>query len=343
MRCHVDARCLSGERTGIGVFTASVLAHWPEGVPVRHVRTGEDGVQHDRRLWHLRVAWSVLRTGEPYLSTDSLVVPALLGRRATVVVHDLATLDQPATHHWRARAFYRALLGVVCRRAGAVVVPTEATREALVRRHPGVAGRVHVALEAPRELPGDGRLPPGVAEPYVLHTGTHEPRKNVLALVEAFLAADLPADWSLVLAGKAGWLGEDEARRLDELVAGHAQVVRLGFVGDAELGALYDAASVFCYPSSYEGFGLPVVEAMRAGVPVVVTDAAALTEVAGGAAEVVPLGPGLAQRLTTTLAALAADPARRDALAQRGRARAQDFSWQRTADAVHAAVAATGA
>jgi glycosyltransferase involved in cell wall biosynthesis len=342
MDCHLDARCLSGQRTGIGVFTAEVVAHWPDTALVLHVRTGQQGDRHHGRLWHLRTAVAVRREGGRYLSTDSLIVPVLLGRRATVVVHDLATLEHAQAHHRRARLFYRALLRLACRRVGAVVVPSQATRTALVRRHPSVQRRVHVAPEAPRSLPPAARLPAGVRPPYVLNTGTHEPRKNVLALVEGFLSSGLPEQWQLVLAGRAGWLSPQDAERLDVLVSGAGgRVLRLGFVDDAVLHALYDAADLFAYPSAYEGFGLPVVEAMLAGVPVVTTDAPALLEVAGGAAHVVPLGPGLASRLGAALAALAQDaPARAD-LAARGRARAAEFDWSRTARAVHLAVSTT--
>jgi glycosyltransferase involved in cell wall biosynthesis len=118
-------------------------------------------------------------------------------------------------------------------------------------------------------------------------------------------------------------------------------VVRLGFVTDEELAALYEAAAIFAYPSSYEGFGLPVLEAMSYGVPVVITDAAAPLEVAGGAATVVPLGPDLAERLGAALAALVNDPTERHELGQRGRERAQQFDWESTARGVVAAVLST--
>jgi glycosyltransferase involved in cell wall biosynthesis len=334
---------LHGKRTGIGVFAAEIVAHWPDEPLVQHVRAGQPGDREHGRLWHLRTAWEVRRSGERYLSPDSLIVPTLLGRRATVAVHDLATLEQPENHHLRARLFYRALLGLACRRVGAVIVPTAATRDALVARHPGVASRVHLAPYAPRRIEVQGELPAQVRRPFVLHTGTHEPRKNVIALVEGFLSAPVPEPWQLVLAGKPGWLSPEDSARLDGLVErSGGRVLRLGFVDDATLAALYDEADVFAYPSSYEGFGLPVLEAMLCATAVVTTDAAAVAEVSGGAARTVPLGPGLPERLGAALAELAADPAAREELVAKGLRRAAEFDWARTAAQVHAAVAGTG-
>jgi alpha-1,3-rhamnosyl/mannosyltransferase len=334
--CHLDARCLEGPRTGIGVVTAEVVRRWPEQPALRpHPR-----VEHGR-LWHLAVAHQVRREGGRYLSTDSLIVPTLLGRRATATVLDLAPVLHPQTQTRRTRLAYRLLLRAACRRVGAVVVPSEATRDDLVARYPFVAPRLHLAPLAARTLPSGGARPAGLTGPYVLHTGTHEPRKNVRALVEGFLA-HVPAPWQLVLAGKPGWLDEQERDRLDALVDGAGgRVLRLGFVPDEVLSTLYAGATLFAYPSSYEGFGLPVLEAMTHGIPTVVADATAVREVAGDAAEVVALGPGLADRLGRTLARLAGDEAAREELARRGRARAALFSWDRTTKAYVAAVLST--
>ncbi|HUR51580.1 MAG TPA: glycosyltransferase family 1 protein [Mycobacteriales bacterium] len=332
---HVDGRCLEGQRTGIGVFTAEVVTRWPVPEELRVHGRGRGGP-----LWHLRTARAARRAGGRYLSSDSLIVPTLLGRSATVAVHDLAPVLHPGTQTLRTRAAYRLLLGLACRRVGAVVVPTLATAGDLVALHPRVKNRVHVVPYSSRTLPA-GALPPGVRSPYVLHAGTHEPRKGVPALVEAFLegAAD---EWQLVLAGRPGWLSEPDKQRLDALVsAGGDRVLRLGFVTDEELGALYAHASLFAYPSDYEGFGLPVLEAMVAGVPVLIADATAVVEVAGDAARVVGRGPGLADRLAEALKELTRDAAARAALVEAGRRRAAGFSWDRTAAGVRDAVLST--
>jgi alpha-1,3-rhamnosyl/mannosyltransferase len=168
---------------------------------------------------------------------------------------------------------------------------------------------------------------------FVLSVGTLEPRKNLVRLIEAWVALPEAVRNAHVLAlvGPTGW--EMDAT----LAAVHARpddVRLLGFVSDDELAALYAGAAAFAYPSLYEGFGLPVLEAMSAGAPVVTTTASSLPEVAGDAALLVD--PRDVRALRDALAALLTDPARAAALRAAGRARAAGFTWERTAGATRA-------
>jgi len=171
-------------------------------------------------------------------------------------------------------------------------------------------------------------LPPG-ARRYVLAVGTAEPRKDLPGLVEAFdaVARDRP-DLALVLAGADGW----GAGALEDAVAGAhfaSRIVRTGWVTDAVRSGLLRDAAVLVYPSRYEGFGFPPLEAMAAGIPVVATRVGALPEVIADGASLVPAGDVGA--LAAGIAAILDSPERAEALVASGRRRAAEFSWDRCA------------
>jgi glycosyltransferase involved in cell wall biosynthesis len=201
--------------------------------------------------------------------------------------------------------------------------PTEPalTDPALTDPAPDEPGRDH---PGGREADDDPGLPPEVG-PYVLALGTIEPRKDHPGLVRAFdlLAATHP-ELALVLAGPDGW----GTQALESAIAGSGfarRIVRLGYVSSARRAALLAHAAVFAYPSLYEGFGFPPLEAMSAGVPVVTTDAGALPEVVGEAALIVPAGQ--AERLAGALETAIYDERVRAALVGKGRCRAASFRW----------------
>jgi glycosyltransferase involved in cell wall biosynthesis len=330
----VDARALTGRRTGIATWLAGALSEADQSELVLHVKTGEvsdfpeSQVARHPRGFHLRVAWQTLRADARYLSPDSLIVPILLGKRASVAVHDLAPLARPETQTLRTRIAYRLLLRLAVRRAGHVIVPSQATRDELLRFAPRVR-LVQVIQEAARKLPDPGltpaHRPPDLELPYVLFTGTIEPRKNVPTLVQAFRDA-APSGWQLVIAGGWGWLAEGDRVALQRQAG--EQVRLLGFVDDLTLAALYRDADLFVYPSSYEGFGLPVLEAMAAGVAVITTDTPALRELVRGHAELASL-TDLRAELARLLHVLTSDPVLRQLVAAQGLERASEFSWSR--------------
>ena len=167
--------------------------------------------------------------------------------------------------------------------------------------------------------------------PFVLWTGTREPRKNLARLIEAYrLATADGLELDLVLVGPSGW--HTEQTGLDgELPAG---VRTLGFVSAQDLVALYATCEIFCFPSLYEGFGLPVVEAMGQGSAVITSRGTATEEVAGDAAVLVD--PMDVEALAAALAALGADESERSRLGELGRARAASYTWDATAAATEA-------
>jgi glycosyltransferase involved in cell wall biosynthesis len=174
------------------------------------------------------------------------------------------------------------------------------------------------------------RVKYGLFSPFILYVGTIEPRKNLGRLLRAYtrLRAKYKTPHRLVVAGGLGWLYQDVLREIDELASEH-EVIFLGRVPDEDLPTLYSLADVFAFPSLYEGFGLPPLEAMACGVPVVCSNTSSLPEVVGDAGILV--SPYDIDALSEAIAGLLEDPARRSELAARGRERARLFTWERSA------------
>lgn len=210
------------------------------------------------------------------------------------------------------------LLGVPAERV--VAIPNGVTRPAVAAGTPEAAAEARRGRDLAR------------APRYVLAVGTVEPRKDLPGLVAAFdaLAASDP-DLVLVIVGPDGW-GADALTAAVHRAAHRDRILRLGWASDADRAALLRGASVLAYPSRYEGFGLPPLEAMAAGTPVVTTDSGAIPEVVGDAAVVVPAGD--VEALAGGLAAVLDDEALADGLRSRGAARVERYSWDATADAL---------
>jgi glycosyltransferase involved in cell wall biosynthesis len=280
-------------------------------------------------LWHLLAAARASRACDVFLSTNSYLTAWFTTIPTALVMFDLIAFLPEALPQGRAARIERATLRPALRRAALALCISEATRRDLVERFPDVEARALVTplAASPPAVPADldeVRARHGLARPFVLGVGTLEPRKNLVALIDAW--AGLGTDAELVLVGPPGWEMEEIVRR-----ARAAHVRLLGFVSDADLAALYAMCELFCYPSLYEGFGLPVLEAMAGGAPVVCANTSSLPEVAGDAAVLVdPRDP---QALRAALAALLGDPGERARLREAGRRRAAEFSWERTAAA----------
>jgi glycosyltransferase involved in cell wall biosynthesis len=267
------------------------------------------------------------------------VAPAWGPWRSVVTVHDLAFLLYPGTHTPASRRYY-ATAGQSVRGAERVIAVSQRTASDAVRLLGVDPARIRVVHEAaapwfsPR--PRDGlealaerlRFDPDPNRPYGLFVGTLEPRKNIPLLLEAFAVLRRTIDAQLLIVGARGWLDEP-------ILAAHARS-SLGdaarFVGtldDEDLAVLYSHAGVFVLPSLYEGFGLPVLEAMACGAPVVCSNAGPLPEVAGDAAML--LKPEDPTAWAVSLREVLTTPRIAEQLRQRGFERARTFSWEQTA------------
>jgi glycosyltransferase involved in cell wall biosynthesis len=258
------------------------------------------------------------------------------GRSLVVTVHDAVPFTHPETLTPRGVAWHRAAISRAMRLAGAVVVPTAAVADELRRYAPGPAA-VHVvghgvadALLRPPDAAEADRIAEALRLPdaYVLAVGTIEPRKGLDVLIEAMAAPTAP-DLPVVIAGPAGWGGVD----LTAIASGHGfaagRLHLLGRVSDAELAVVLRRATVLAAPSRAEGFGLPVLEAMAVGVPVVHSDAPALVEVAGNTGVVVKTGDPAA--LADALRSVVDRRAATAEMLRNARLRAEMFSWERAA------------
>jgi glycosyltransferase involved in cell wall biosynthesis len=222
--------------------------------------------------------------------------------------------------------------------ADAVVAVSHSARNDLLRFHHIPDDRVSVVHEAAgpefrriadERLRARIRMRYGLPARFVLYVGAIEPRKNLPRLMEALASARRQGvTHELVCVGPYGWSSRDLYRRVDEL--GLDRVVHFtGYVPVEDLPVIYTLAEMFVFPSIYEGFGLPVVEAMACGTPVITANTSSLAEIADGVAETVD--PHDVDALAGAIVRLALDPDYREALAHRGLARANEFSWSRTA------------
>lgn len=325
----------SGDRRAV-VEALPVEADAPH---VRLVRLPALARLFHRGLWSAPVPAPALPRG---LELDVFHVgefyfPRALGGAAPVVtVHDLTTLVLPHCHPAAGRLRDRRQFEWMKRARPHCIAVSAATAHDLTRLlgiPPEGIDVVHeaAAQNAPPLPPQEVRRAAGVGDaPFILHVGTLEPRKNLVRLIRAFEAlADELVPWRLVLAGRPGWRYDPilSAAR-DSRVSERIHV--LGGVPDPLLSGLYNAAEVVAYPSLYEGFGLPVLEAMRVGRAVLTSDRSSLPEVAGDAALLVD--PESGEAIRAGLERLLRDPALRAELGRRGRERAEQFTWSAAAE-----------
>ena len=358
MRIVFDGTSLRPGRTGVGYYSEHLLSHLAREAP-----GDEIVVVSNRRIdttaalpASVRVATSRWRA--PSMLWMQMLAPGALGALhadvahftngmlplasatpSVVTIHDMSLTLFPQYHPPRRVFLNRPLVDLAARRADAVITVSESAKRDIVRLYNLAPDRVHVIHEAaapsfhpvrdPRWLDRVRRLY-GLGDRLILYVGTIEPRKNLPKLIEAFARRRKTGDLchQLVLAGPYGWLSRGIAGHIERLNVADA-ITFTGYVPFDDLPALYSLAEIFVFPSVYEGFGLPVIEAMACGTPVITGRTPALTEVAGGAIEHVDQLDS--DSLGDAMVSLARRHERRAHLAALGIARARQFSWQRAA------------
>ena len=358
MRIAFDGTALRPGRTGVGYYTEHLLHHLARAasndelivvsnrpidtvapLPAR-VRVATPARRVPRFVWMQTLAAGMLRRVDAdVVHFTNGMLPLASPTPTVVTIHDMSLRLYPRYHPARRVLLNRPLVDLAARRADAIITPSQTAKRDIVSAYDIDPSRVHVVYEAaapsfrrvtdPVELERVRRRY-NLDERVILYVGTIEPRKNLPTLIAAF-AAERRAGrlrHQLVCVGPYGWLSRGIEGQIQRANVGHA-INFTGYVPFEDLPAIYSLAELFVYPSMYEGFGLPVIEAMACGAPVVTGGAGALAEIGGGAIE--RLDRMDAASLGRALVDLAADRDRREALAGAGLERAGLFSWDRAA------------
>jgi glycosyltransferase involved in cell wall biosynthesis len=294
-----------------------------------------------------RLAWE--QSGLPLVATQveadvihspHYSMPLRPGLPTVVTIHDLAFFTAPDTHSPVTATFYKAAIRTSAWRATRLIVPSKATRDEVVRVLEADSTKIDVAYHGVDHTlfnrPGQTQLDRVAARlglhgrPYVAYLGTLEPRKNVPALIAGWAEAvsGLAEPPALVLAGGTGW--SDEVDNAVAAVPAHLRLVRPGYLHFTDLPGFFGGALIVAFPSIGEGFGLPVLEAMACGAPVLTTHRTSLPEVGGDA---VAYTEPDAESIKSSLRALIDDGAQREALGNAGYARSLEFTWAASAQA----------
>ena len=317
---------LGDELSGVGIYSRALLAGLAEAHPEtrfafyyrahRYLKSRHESRPPNARR-RLLVDW--LSPGVDLFHGLNQRLPAGRLRRAVATFHDLFVLSgEYSTPEFRAR--FAAQAKDAAARADAIIAVSEFTKSQVT----GLLGvppeKVRVVHHGVRQL----ALPALARENIILSVGAIQKRKNLARLVAAF--ENLATDWRLVLAGSAGFGAAEIEERIQASPA-RPRIHVTGYVTDVELAQWYARASIFAFPSLDEGFGIPVIEAMAAGIPVITSNRSALAEVAGTAALLVDAER--TEAIAQALGELVLSPERREELAQRGRERATLFTWEK--------------
>ena len=361
MRVLLDVSAVPARPVGAGVYTIQIAsrlaAHpdvdlvlvtrvddadrWAEIAPDAELHAEVPTRRPARLVWEQRRAPELARRVRADLwHGPHYTMPLRVGIPSVVTIHDLTFFDHPEWHERSKVAFFRRMIRASVRRATGLISVSDHTARRLeavlhptqpvtVAAHGVDHERFTTAADPAADLATLART--GIAEPYVAFVGTIEPRKDVPALVRAFAAiADAHPGLRLVLAGADGW-GADAVRDTVAASGRTTRILRPGYLPAEALAPFLRRAAVVAYPSLEEGFGLPALEALACGAPVVTTSGSAMADVCGDAALLVP--PARPDLLAAALGTVLDDPATAARLRAAGPVRAAGFTWESALDA----------
>ncbi len=353
LRVLVDAHMIGSRETGNETYVLNLLQELAQlpgiecgaaiasnHVPAGRLKNVELVPLHSSGNWSrlLYTLPGACRSWKADILHVTYVGPFFAPCPMVVAVHDVAFKRYSQFFSPRDRLLFATLLPITLRRASAVTTISQHAKQEILDAYPFLAGKVHVTLPAPSILfqPIDeadalqavlARY--GIRREFILAVGNLQPRKNLLRLINAFASIRRQVEsLQLVIAGKAQWKSSMVYAEVERLGL-ERDVIFTGYVPDEDLVLLYNAAKIFVYPSIYEGFGLPILEAMACGTPVVASNTSSMPEVAGDAALLID--PYQEKQIEGAIQQILSDPELASSLSQKGLKRARQFSWHRTA------------
>ena len=300
------------------------------------VQANESALNH--HWWTIGLPLYVQQNGITLFHGTNYYVPFWNRCRTIVTIHDLSLLLHPHTHEAELVRDAARYFPATARMASKIITDSESVKREICEHLRVRPEKIAVVPLAPRRAfrpvaagqAEAARRRLGVAEEFLLFVGTVEPRKNLLTLVRALVELTRHTDLrpQLVIAGQKGWLTDDLFALIEESGLG-PRILFTGYISDADLAALYSSCRVSIYPSLYEGFGLPPLEAMSCGAPVITSRIPVIRETVGEAARLIE--PTNVPELAASIVELWESAAERERLSELGRIRAAGFTWERTA------------
>ena len=349
-----------GNRSGIGMYTYELAKRMPRGsnleftgnifnflgrsdntgalskieMPVRVQKSMPYGVF--RRIWHaVPIRYSTMFPEADLTVFFNFIVPPRVKGKVITVIYDMTYLRFPETMNESNLRRIRGDIAYSAARSDVIVTISEFSKREIHELLQIPEGKIKIVYSAPSITEDRAEFSAiqkqfGVRKPYLLYVGTIEPRKNLERLIQAFdlLKREKQIPHQLILAGGGGWKTE-EIHRAAEAAQFADDILFTGYLSSGEKNTLYQNADVMVFPSLYEGFGMPPLEAMLFGCPVVCSDAASLPEIVGEAAELVE--PLDVRSIANGVWHVLSDSAYRNALIEKGTQRASRFSWGRSA------------
>jgi len=338
MNIALDGMPLASQLTGVGHYTLELTRNLALVAPSDSFTLISPHGWLKRRWWSVGLPLHLARNSFDLFHGTNYEIPLWSRRPSVVTIHDLSLLLHPEAHENYLVRRARWRLPLMAKRASKIITPSSSVKNEVCEQFGIPSEKVAVTPEAPRmafkrredaqvfEL----RKRLGIDQEFILFVGTIEPRKNLRLLVEAFeqLLRTTSRAPKLVIAGGHGWLMDDftsfiRQKRLDN------RVCLTGYLQDEDLCGLYSTCSAFVYPSLYEGFGLPPLEAMACGAPVITSRIPSLMETVGDAARLVD--PNSVDEVAQAMAEMLSDEQMRGYYAAAGKVQVKKFSWEQTA------------